>query len=234
MPADCSREAAAISATMSETFFTEATISSSVWPDWVTRAEPSSTLRTESWMSPLISLAAVAERPARLRTSLATTAKPRPCSPARAASTAAFSASRLVWKAISSITPMMSAIFLEDCLMSAMAATAWFTTTPPRSAWSRAARASWLAWAALSAFCLTVVVISSIEEAVSSSDADCSSVRRERLPLPVEISSAERFTSVAVDFDAADDAGHALEERIDALGHGAQLRDCRCAHRAGA
>src|SRR2546430_9054562 len=31
-------------------------------------------------------LAASAERPARLRTSLATTAKPRPCSPARAAS----------------------------------------------------------------------------------------------------------------------------------------------------
>src|SRR5581483_5254522 len=137
--------------------------------------------------------------PARLRTSLATTAKPRPCSPARAASTAALSASRLVWKAMSSMTPMMSAIFFDASLIPAMAATAWLTTEPPFSAWSRAARASWLACAALSAFCLTVVVISSMEEAVSSREADCSSVRRERLVLPAEISSAERFTSVAVD-----------------------------------
>src|SRR5260370_32135975 len=46
----------------------------------------------------LISLAAVPERWASARTSLATTAKPRPCSPARAASTAALSARILVWK----------------------------------------------------------------------------------------------------------------------------------------
>jgi rfaE bifunctional protein nucleotidyltransferase chain/domain len=44
----------------------------------------------------LISLAAAALRWARPRTSLATTANPRPCSPARAASTAAFSARMLV------------------------------------------------------------------------------------------------------------------------------------------
>ena len=61
----------------------------------------------------LISLAASALRCARLRTSAATTAKPRPCSPARAASTAAFSARMLVWNAMPSMTPMMSAIFLE-------------------------------------------------------------------------------------------------------------------------
>ncbi|MGF6858509.1 hypothetical protein OKW29_007420 [Paraburkholderia sp. CI3] len=41
-------------------------------------------------------LAALDERFARLRTSLATTAKLRPCSRARAVSTAAFSASMLV------------------------------------------------------------------------------------------------------------------------------------------
>jgi len=40
-----------------------------------------------------------------------------------------------------------------------------------------------------------VVVISSIEEAVSSSEEDCSSVRCERFTVPAEISSAPRLTS---------------------------------------
>ena len=44
------------------------------------------------------------DRSASLRTSSAPTANPSPCSPARAASIAAFSASRLVWLAISLIT----------------------------------------------------------------------------------------------------------------------------------
>ena len=47
-------------------------------------------------ISVLISLAASALRCARLRTSLATTAKPRPCSPARAASIVALRASKFV------------------------------------------------------------------------------------------------------------------------------------------
>ena len=45
---------------MSVTRFTRGTISSSVSPDWSTSSDPSSTLLTESWISPLISLAAVA------------------------------------------------------------------------------------------------------------------------------------------------------------------------------
>jgi hypothetical protein len=75
-----------------------------VEPALATSAEPSATLPTESSIRPLISLAAPAERCASERTSEATTAKPRPCSPARAASTAAFKARMLVWKAMPSMT----------------------------------------------------------------------------------------------------------------------------------
>jgi len=52
------------------------------------------------------------------------------------------SASRFVWKAISSMTLVMSAIFFEEALIHSSATTAALTTLPPRSACSRAAEAS--------------------------------------------------------------------------------------------
>ena len=58
---------------------------------------------------------------ARLFTSSATTAKPLPVSPALAASTAAFSASRLVWKEISSIVLIMPPISWEALEISSIA-----------------------------------------------------------------------------------------------------------------
>src|SRR5450830_832872 len=60
--------------------------------------------------------------------------KPRPCSPARAASTAAFSARILVWKAMPSMTPMISAILRELSLMPFIVPTTCSTTLPPRPA----------------------------------------------------------------------------------------------------
>ncbi|MNS80470.1 hypothetical protein D3C72_1141500 [compost metagenome] len=103
--------------------FSDAPASPTSFTPWATSA-PDAEIRI------LISRAASAERWARARTSEATTAKPRPLSPARAASTPAFRASRLVWKAISSMTPMMSPIWFEVWRMPSMAATAWRTTTP--------------------------------------------------------------------------------------------------------
>ena len=134
MPLLCSWLAATISLMMSVTRRTLSTISVMVVPAALTSLPPASTFSTESPIRVLISLAAAAERCARLRTSLATTAKPRPCSPARAASTAAFNARMLVWKAMPSMTAMMSTILLEEALIEAMVSTTCATTVPPRTA----------------------------------------------------------------------------------------------------
>ena len=97
MPSRCSLAAVVMSLMRGLTRRAPSTISLIVWPASATWAEPVCTVSTEEPISALISLAASAERPASARTSEATTAKPRPCSPARAASTAAFSARMLVW-----------------------------------------------------------------------------------------------------------------------------------------
>ncbi|VWC38335.1 hypothetical protein BUB20358_06787 [Burkholderia ubonensis] len=190
MPVDCSSDAALISPMMSVTRRTACTISSIVEPARATSSEPLCTLSAESPISCLISFAAVALRCASERTSPATTAKPRPCSPARAASTAAFSARMLVWNAMPSIVPMMSTTLPELVAMSCIVSTTWPTTSPPCVAMSDALTASWLAWRAFSAFCRTVPVSCSMLDAVSCSDAACSSVRCDRSVLPVAISRA--------------------------------------------
>ena len=85
------------------------------------------------------------------------------------------------------MTPMMSTIFFDDSSIDAMVCTTSDTTAPPRCATSEAEAASWLAWRAFSAFCLTVLVSSSIDDAVSSSELACSSVREDRSRLPAAI-----------------------------------------------
>ena len=117
--------------------------------------------------SRVISPAAFCERSASFLTSLATTAKPLPASPARAASMAALRARRFVWRAISSMMPILDAI-------SRMAVTAASTASPPRSAsWAALAAIDSFA-AALSVFCLMVAAISSMELETSSVLAACS------------------------------------------------------------
>ena len=79
-----------------------------------------------------ISSVALAVWPARLLTSCATTAKPRPASPARAASMVALSASRLVCSAIEVISFTTSPIRVPACDSSVMrwsVASAWLTAS---------------------------------------------------------------------------------------------------------
>ena len=76
--------------------------------------EPFCTALIVEEISSRVLFADSADLEARLRTSSATTAKPFPASPARAASIAAFSASMFVWNAMSSMDFMTSDI-ASDC-----------------------------------------------------------------------------------------------------------------------
>ena len=170
-----------------------------------------------------MSFAACEERCARLRTSDATTAKPRPASPARAASTAALSASRLVCRAISSITLMMSEIFRDDSSISDIALTACATTAPPRSATVAVSLADWFACAAFSAFFFTVTDICSIEAEV------CFQARRLFLRALRQVGRRggnlrRRVRDLARGrLDVAKDVRHRVQEPVDPLAQPADV-----------
>ena len=93
-----------------------------------------------------------------------------------------------VWNAMPSITLMISPILRELSVMPAIFSTTSLTTSPPRAATLDASFASSDAVAALSAFCVTVLVSSSMLAAVCCNDAACSSVRLDRSRLPAAIS----------------------------------------------
>ena len=103
----------------------------------------------------------------------------------------------LVWKAIASMTPMMSAILRDEAQMPDMVVTTRSTTSPPLRAASDAPTASWLAWRAWPAFCATVDVSCFIELAVCSSVLACSPVRRSRSTLPWAIRALLAVTMCA-------------------------------------
>ena len=122
-----------------------------------------------AWSTSIIALISCVDccvRLASVRTSSATTAKPLPCSPARAASMAAFKASRLVWSATPRITsripPMLALSWWSLLITSAASWTSlarisiirlfsseiWRTFSASASAWR-----IWLSVS--SAFCTT-------------------------------------------------------------------------------
>src|SRR6185369_2431091 len=167
-------------------------------PTSATVRAPTATLSAESSMSALISLAAVAERCASERTSAATTAKPRPCSAARAASTAALSARMLVWNAIASMTEMMSLMRALESEMSDIVFTRPSTDSPPCSTAARALAATSAACLDFSLLSATVTAMSSMALAVCCRLEEASSVREDRSALPCAISSELVATSRAV------------------------------------
>ena len=107
--------------TNSATLVTVLTISSNAIAVLFAILVPSLTFTIEVSIISVVSSAALADLAARFLTSSATTAKPLPCCPALAASTAAFSAKILVWKAISSITFIILEMLLDDELISFIA-----------------------------------------------------------------------------------------------------------------
>ena len=94
----------------------------------------------------------------------------------------------LVWKAIESISPMISPICCEASEIADILRTTWCITSPLSLTRREACSDSWLACWALLEFCSTVVVICSMLLAVCCSEAAWSSVRAARAWLPLAMS----------------------------------------------
>jgi len=184
-------------------------ITSPTWFDWpVIRSScartslfsdtPASEFPTDSSIRPAVFFAASADRIARLRTSSATTANPRPASPARAASTAALSASRFVWNAISSIVFTIFAVASELDWIFSMAPVSRSMLCNPSPAVDRAESARPRASPACSAFDCVREAISCRLLEISSMEAACSLAPCAIAWLPLLIcSAAEATASVA-------------------------------------
>ena len=109
----------------------------------------------------------------------------------------------MVWKAISSITPMIWPIWLEDFSMAPMASTAWLTIEPEASAALRARSTTLRARVAPSAVRRTVLVISSRAATASSRLAAWRSVRPDRSSAAAVISAVPPWIAVTAPSEAA-------------------------------
>ena len=172
-PVVCWVPTAAISRTRSEALATEAAISPRVSATRREVTSPSLVCWTDSRMSASVLLDASLARSARERTSSATTAKPRPASPARAASTAALRASRLVWKAISLMSLMICEVPSEEARILAMAPFICSTSATPLAAAPRASSVSRVAATALSEAWRAWAATESMEPVVCTMAAAC-------------------------------------------------------------
>ena len=105
----------------------------------------------------------------------------------------------LVWKAMLSMTWMISPMRCDDSLMRCMVSVTWPTASLLRWATPMVCSASTAACWAESTLSLTVPVICSIDAAVSSRLEACDSVRDDRSWLPAAISAvASRMCSTSV------------------------------------
>src|ERR1039458_5620318 len=179
IPADCSCEALAIWETSSSSFCECSRISTNPWATRVLLATPAMLLCRDLSIFSALSFAASAQRCASLRTSSATTANPSPASPALAASIAAFSANRLVWKAISSMVLTILPTSSLDVFTLAMAALMASTALTPSATEACVLPASSFARAACSSLPRVTSAIWARDVLTSPVDAELSSfVRR--------------------------------------------------------
>ncbi len=197
MPLACSALAWAMRATNCATCSTDETTPSRLCFTPPDSRWPCFARLTESEISAWVLRAASLERSARVRTSSATTAKPRPASPARAASTAALSARRLVWNAMSLMSRMIAAVPSEAVTMRPMAVSISPMTAPPCC--DAAA-----VWSARSLACEALVAVSRVFAAISSRLAEvcsralaCADEPWATRALPVAISVTATFTCSA-------------------------------------